>query len=184
MFENLYEDLQQELDLIESGAPPAIPDWRKTSIGNWDGGMAAEAARIQNPRWFDRPSNEAEASLNALLQKAGLGKLKDDKNDENKQFHAKGAERGATGESVAAAQREKEKTKLQDEAAYMPNETESITEWFARLGKAIDFNGRKKFLWDALRSYASRFRGDATAKKNLDVKLVQQFLKNVGGENE
>src|SRR6266571_272522 len=58
-----------------------------------------------------------------------------------------------------------------------PNETESIADWFGRIAKSRDFNSsHRKLLFDALRSYASRFRGDLSAKKLLDNKLVRKFL--------
>ncbi len=71
--------------------------------------------------------------------------------------------------------RQKDKPTSDDELA--PNETESIADWFGRLGKSRNFNTTyRKLLFDALRSYASRFRGDLSAKKLLDNKLVRKFL--------
>jgi hypothetical protein len=97
--------------------------------------------------------------------------------EENEWGKARQNRTGTTVEEVIEHQRDREKAGVADELS--PAENESIQEWFARLAKAIDSKGAKKLFWDALRAYASRFRGDVSAKKNLDAKLVATFLKNI-----
>ena len=82
--------------------------------------------------------------------------------------------RGVTAKEVAQIQHGKEEA--HDELA--PTESESLTEWFARLAAAVDVNGPKKFFFDALRAHTSRYRGDSKAK-NLDAALVSAFLVNL-----
>jgi hypothetical protein len=173
----MSEDLQRELNSIATG----IPDWRKTKILNHDGGILADAERIWRPEWWRRaePRDAGGREIIALVKRAGLGTLRisDGVEEENEWGKARQNRTGTTVEEVIEHQRDREKAGVADELS--PAENESIQEWFARLAKAIDSKGAKKLFWDALRAYASRFRGDVSAKKNLDAKLVATFLKNI-----
>ncbi len=177
----MFEDLQRELNHIAAG----IPDWRKTKILNSEGGILGDARKFLDPDWWKRsqPRDEQNRDILRILDRAGLH-LVDGVQEENQQFHPKGEARtGTSASEIAEHQRDKRQRDreagVNDELA--PTETESLSDWFARLAKAIDANGSKKIFFDALRAHASRYRGDSLAK-NLDGKLVQAFLKNVSGD--
>jgi|SRR5580704_276836 hypothetical protein len=180
----MFEDLKSKLAAIAKRPP----HWTETRIGRWDGGIVAEAEWISNPDWWkrDSPGSRDLAAVNELLERVGVGKLRDGKESEN----TWGKNRGSTpSDEVSEHQRNQEKNSSEsasanrrehaDDDELAPGESESIVDWFGRLGKAVDFNGRDKLAWDALRSYASRFRGDVSAKKNFDAKVVSAFLKNI-----
>jgi hypothetical protein len=178
MFEHELQELQRNLDRIDAGAPPPIPDWKNTVIGNYDGGILREAARISGGDWWRREPRDGREII-ALLDRGSdlatvVRALGDGKQEEQKQFGPRGS---VTVNEVVEHQHGKQKAGVADELN--PEEDETISAWFARLAKAIDSNGPKKLFWDALKSYASRFRGDVSAKKNLDAKLVATFLKNI-----
>jgi len=136
-------------------------DWRSTRIGGWgEGSLLAEAERLFQPDWW-KPPESAVAAVTRLLDNA----------QENVERRSG---RPVTSKMIAAAQEEDDE--IGELVELTPTDTETITEWFARIGASIDFNGHRKILWDVLRSHAARFRGDANAKKTLDARLVQQFL--------
>jgi len=66
-----------------------------------------------------------------------------------------------------------------DESPLSPGESETISDWLARLAIHIDLNGGAKILWQGLQGYLARFRGDAKAAKVLDAKVVRAFLNAV-----
>jgi len=148
-------------------------NWRDTPIKNWDrGSLAADVRRLSGAEWWKRGDTEQARELNRLLERAGLGPLRDEES-EVARYRAQHSVGGPDVEEVVAAQREKEKTGV-DELS--PNESESIVDWFGRIAKTIDFGGRKKPLIDAVRTYAARFHGSLPARKTLDAKLIRTFL--------
>jgi hypothetical protein len=57
--------------------------------------------------------------------------------------------RPVTSQQIAAAQEDSENDGADE---LLPDGTESISTWFARIAKSIDFGGDKIALWDGLRA--------------------------------
>jgi hypothetical protein len=175
MFEELYEGIRAKLDALESGAQPAMADWRKTPIGHWDGGFVKEAERIARPQWWDKPASPAEQGLPDLLKRAGLGKLRDDKESEN--VHA--GPPGPTAESVEAHQREEEKTTGHDEteyAQYLPEPGDDVRKWLEQLPVGVEIKAESKPWYDALRNYVLKFP-KGTRAAEADAETIAKFVK-------
>lgn len=153
-------------------------DWRTTPIAQNDG-ILADAKKFMEPNWWKRtePRDAEGREIIDLVRRAGLGalRIKDGQEEEQRQY----GEGGTSGEEVSRHRRNKEKNLNAAGDELEPAEGESVSDWLARLAKYIDTNGSKKIVWDALRSYASRFRGDERAKKTLDARLVRAFLNAV-----
>ncbi len=128
----------------------------------------AEARKFLDPDW---PKRDVRTQLLDILNRAE--RAVDNMQQEREQFHPKG-ERTTSSSEIAEAQQNAEKVGI-DELS--PTETESITDWFGRVGEVIDANGDRKVLWAGLRGYASRFRGDEKATR-LNKKLIRRFLRH------
>jgi hypothetical protein len=152
-------------DVAEIPVVRAPSDWKKTKIGNWgDGALVKEVERIERPDWWlrDEPRDASGRPHLRLVDRSGKKGFFQDGEEEPDQ-HGKNREaRAAEG--------------LDDEEL-LPNDTETIVQYLARLAVTVDVNdGPNKILFDGLRGYASRFRGDALAR-NLDSTVVATFLK-------
>jgi hypothetical protein len=183
---DFMDELRVELEAIAGQRTVAkVPDWRKTPIGNWEGGFVREAQRIANPEWWRKPSNAAEQSLNDLLKRAGLGRLQDTDEREN---NGGEKETGATAKEISASQREKEKnlsaSASKNREAHADDEGESWREhlgkpgndartWLKDLSARVDTNRQDNKGWfGALRNHVnSKPQGARVA--DLNSQLVE-----------
>jgi hypothetical protein len=170
------DKLQSDLNAIaaepEGQVVPTPPDWRQTRIAGWNG-FSAEAARIQNPRWFDKPTSAAEANLNALLERAGLGKLRDGKEGR--------IEARVEVEEVVQAQHEKQKAGVEDEGeewrSYLPESGDDARAWLSDLSTRIDMNARSnKGFFGALTTHVESKGKDAKCA-DLNPQLIEICLR-------
>jgi hypothetical protein len=149
-------------------------DWAAIPIGRNDGGLVADAKQFLGPDWWKRAEPAGIRDINDLLRSRGMGTLRDDTDKEN--VHA--GEPGMTASEVAEYQHEKEKGKREESTDQLePEENETIASWFGRL--AVHVNNSNKLFLDGLRSYASRFPGNSSARKTLDAKVVAEFLQKL-----
>lgn len=182
MFEELYQGIQAKLDALESGAPPAIPDWRATPIAGWNG-FVKEAERIAGPNWWQKPASAAEKSLAELLKRAGLGELKTSDGKEEENVHA--GPSGPTASEVA----EHQQTTRHDEgeyAEYFPKPNDNAWAWADALATKVDTNTPKSRSWySALLSYIHKFP-QKTKASDLDAETVAKLVKEIcdGGHHE
>jgi hypothetical protein len=163
--------LKQDLALLDRYHPDV--HWTKTPIKNYST-LVSDVRRMWADQWWERPQNSAAAAINQILAQYESGRDGQEEPDENARARRQRAAEGhgAGKENVEADNAEKFGI---DEL--VPDEDESINDWFGRIGKSVDANGHRKLLWAVLRSHAARFRGDAKAKTTLDKRLVRQFLK-------
>jgi hypothetical protein len=150
------EELAAELNAIATGAKPPAPDWRKTKILNYEGGLVREAQHIANPEWWNKPREEAGQALNVLLERAGLGRLVD--TTDPRENH--GGEKGITTNEIARRQRDKEKNlnesasknrEAQDESApwqkYLGEPRDDARTWLKDLSARVDTNSQDNKGW-------------------------------------
>ncbi len=129
--------------------------WQDTPIEVTPAAKATDPFRGLRDGWWKKAEPRYADGREVILVRTRDGKV-----EENRQIHH------SNEPTAAEAQRD----------ALEPKDSENIADWFGRIGKSRDFNsGHRKLLFDALRSYASRFRGDLSAKV-LDTKLVRKFL--------
>src|SRR5258708_1611964 len=152
----------------------------KTKIQNWSPtGFVDELTRLRSDGWWRRDRTLTAAGFDGLQNTFDrirtLSRLNDGPDEEHSRREAELAEesirRRKTGEPPMRAEVEDDV-----DERLLPNETESVVDYFARLATSIDFHdSRQKSFIDGLRSFASRFRGDAKANL-LDKKVVKSFL--------
>lgn len=129
-------------------AGPKIPDWRKTPIGTWGpNGLSDEASRLLLPDWWDRRESPVVNQLHDLF--SGLrgvsGTARRRPRPSNRTRRRRIAEHGVETENVeahsgrpvtsaqiAAAQEDSENDGADE---LLPDDTESISTWFARIAK-------------------------------------------------
>jgi hypothetical protein len=180
MLDKEMAELKVKLDAIAAGTTPRPPSWRDTRIGKWtNDGLLRDVEDMRQPEWWKRDARGSRdfSAVNQLLENCGLGRLRSrdesafERRREALKRENESGERGITASEVARHQRDKEKNMGRDELD--PGEDESISEWLARL--AIHVDSSDPFFM-ALRSHGGRFRGDASARKTLDAKVVKSFL--------
>jgi hypothetical protein len=187
---DFLEDLRREVeDLIAAETTPRAPDWKKTEIGKWRGGVVEELLRTHEPEWWRRDARGSSdlAAVNELLERVGMSKLKtrDDAEEENHY----GASRGSvTAKEVNEAQREGEKTGARDSRkfeSYLPKGDENAMAWANDLPKRVDTNTEEARPWfTALLSYVTKFPPDAKMR-DLDQGAITTILKQIcGGKDE
>lgn len=153
-------------------------DWRQTPIQVTAAALATDPTRLAQEGWWKgiEPRDSSNREIIRLVERREL-KTADGQEEAGR------LDRRTTARQISQRQRDKAQRRREGADELIPTDSESIQEWFARLAKAVDANGPKKIFFDGLRSYASRFRGDASARRTLDGKLVAAFLRNVGGTN-
>jgi hypothetical protein len=156
-----------------------FPDWRKTAIKNWDrNALETQVREMTGPpnvmqlssgrNWWDRGHLRDGAEVEESGRAAALARESLERQREG---------RPSRLHEISAAQHEHQGEDDDVDADLLPNESENIADYFARLNESIDFNDpSEKFFIDGLRSFASRFRGDARASL-LDRKVLKAFLK-------
>jgi hypothetical protein len=129
------------------------------------------------------------------LKRAGLGSLRtnDGIEEENRQFHAGGKERGTTASEVAEAQHDKRKRRREgtvtDEggyAEYFPEPDDNAWAWADALATKVDTNTPESRPWySALLSYIHKFP-QKTKASDLDQETVAKLVKEIcdGGHHE
>jgi hypothetical protein len=136
------KELQGDVDRIVN-AVPVPPDWRKTKIGNNQGGIVADVKRLSNPEWWRKSANQAEQSLSDLLKRAGLGTLDGDPREETENY------REAPVTAAAIAERQRDKAQRRERSAadegekwreYLGELRDDARAWLAELGKKLDMN--------------------------------------------
>jgi hypothetical protein len=182
---DFMDELQAELNVIAgNGTVVKPPNWRETKIGNWAGGFVKEAERIANPNWWEKPSNQAEQSLNDLLKRAGLGRLQDTDERENH-----GGEKGVSTNEIARRQRDRAQRRREGSAVdeepwkkHLGSPKDDARQWLGALSKSIDVNRRdSKAFFDALKDHVTSQKHGARVS-DLNASLVEFCLKNLCSE--
>jgi hypothetical protein len=190
-------ELKRDLERIEK-AVPTPPDWRKTRIGNNQGGIVADVERLSNPGWWRKPSNQAEQSLTALLNRAGLGSLTDTteafirKRDRQKEKN-ESYEESTSAAEIAERQRDRAQRRREgavtDEgeyAKYFPEANDNAWAWADALATKLDTNTPESRPWySALLSYIHKFP-QKTKASDLGQETVAKLVKQIcdGGHHE
>jgi hypothetical protein len=178
----------------------APPHWSETKILRNNGGLVGDVERFaREDRWWERdqPGSRDLASVNALLENCGLGRLTryDSDFEERREAQKKENEsgtRGVTGSEVAEHQRDKAKRRREagtdDEnyESYMPSANENAMRWAETLATRVDCTTAEVMPWyGALRNYVGKFPANAIGR-DLDADTLRALLKQIcsGGHDQ
>jgi hypothetical protein len=114
-------------------------DWKNTPIEITQAARATDPLNLARDCWWHQAEPRDAAGGKIIV-------IVDDVGKENMEARSG---RPVTSAQIAAAQEDSENDSADQ---LLPDDTESISTWFARIAKSIDFSGDKIALWDGLRA--------------------------------
>jgi hypothetical protein len=151
--------------------------WSETPIARNAGGLVGDVERFQMEDlwWTKDPRGVRDlASVNELLERVGVGKLRDGAEEEKRQYGVGGS---TPVEEVVEAQSDKSVDEEEAWSEYLPGDNDNALRWHSDLAKRVDVNTSDRRAWfSALGSYVNKFPASAVAR-DLDQSTLRTMVK-------